>query len=90
MNIIPIVLGVIFLIPVTYIFVLSWFFPKSLLKLYDRNKEEDIQKLSFILKRLLDFMFFNNNRTITIIWARISTLLLLGISIIYLVSVFES
>lgn len=90
MDIIPIVLGCIFFIPVTYIFVLSWFFPKSLLKLYSRNKEKDKQKLPFIPKGLLDFMFFNNNKTITIIWARICTLLLLGISIIYIISVFES
>ena len=87
---IPIILGFIFLIPVTYIFVLSWFFPKSLLKLYRRNKEIDKQKLPFIPERFLDFMFFNNNKTITIIWARFCTLLLLGISICYIIAAFES
>jgi dihydrodipicolinate synthase/N-acetylneuraminate lyase len=90
MNIIPIILGFVFVIPVTYIFVLSWFFPKSLLKLYRAIKEKDMQKLPFIPERFLNLIIFNDNKTITIIWARFCSLLMLGLSIIFIIAAFES
>lgn len=60
-----------------YQFVIAWFFSDRVIELYKRTKNKDRKYFPFIPKSLLNLIYFNDNKKITIWFFRIGVTLFL-------------
>lgn len=75
-------LGIIALLAGLYVFVRTWLFPSSIIKLYRSSKKRTEIVCPFIPARFIAPFYFNGNPKITIWWARVFSTLFLAMAII--------
>jgi amino acid transporter len=86
MDTLILILSIIILIYGVYTFIISWFFPKTLLTKYKNEKDKGKKLFPFISRDFLDFAFFFDSSKFSIWFARIWAIIVVGIVLLYLYS----